>query len=166
MWHRDAPRLDGGWEKKQILAPHFRTQNILGVNAPYWKKKLATLLGLFGAQQWIGAGVLCPLALLVTPLVWHFATKCAAVKFSEPWTWNHFSELRYHSYFNSATYPECPTKYWRDKSCWLSPRQSESEVVQGLDGVTTSPTLLGHVLVWSQQNYQRLLLTERYSKSS
>jgi len=33
------------------------------------------------------------------------------------------------------------------------PRESGPEVVQGPGGVTTSPTLLGHVLMWSQQNH-------------
>jgi len=42
----------------------------------------------------------------------------------------------------------------------------KAEFVQGPGGVTTSPTLLGHVLVWSQQNYLRLLLTVRYFESS
>jgi len=34
-------------------------------------------------------GHCCP---LVSSLVWHFATKCAAVKFAEPWMSNHFPE--------------------------------------------------------------------------
>ena len=46
------------------------------------------------------------------------------------------------------------------------PTEKRPDVVQGLDGVTASPTLLGPVLVWSQQNYLRLLLTVRYSKFS
>jgi len=54
------------------------------------------------------------------PLVWHFATKCAAVEFVEPWISNHFSELKDHSYVASAMCPECPTKDWRGKSCWLA----------------------------------------------
>jgi len=40
------------------------------------------------------------------------------------------------------------------------------DVVQGLGRVTASPTLLDPVLVWSQQNYLKLLLTVRYSKLS
>jgi len=46
-----------------------------------------------------------------------------------------------------------PTKDWRGQSSRLNPRKSGSEVIQGLDVVTKSPTLLGLVLVWSQQNY-------------
>ena len=61
---------------------------------------------------------------------------------------------------------EYPTKDWRSKSSWLNQWKSGLEVIQGLAGVTTSPTLLGLVLVWSQQNYLRLLLIVRYSKSS
>jgi len=46
------------------------------------------------------------------------------------------------------------------------PTESDPEVVQSLGGVTASPNLLGPVLVWSQQNYLKLLLTVRYSKLS
>ena len=99
--------------------------------------------------------------------VWHFATKCAAVKFAETWMWNHFSsELRKYRYTGSAMCPECPTKDWRSKTSWLNTQKSGSEVIQGLGGATTSPTLLGPVMVWSQQNYLKYLLTVRYSKSS
>jgi len=42
--------------------------------------------------------------------LWHFATKCAAVKFAKPWMSNHFSELRDRRYVGSAMCPECPTK--------------------------------------------------------
>jgi len=63
-------------------------------------------------------------------------------------------------------YPDCPTKDWLGKSCWLNPRESGPEIVQGLGGVIASPTLLGPVLVWSQQNYLKLLLTVRYLKCS
>jgi len=45
-------------------------------------------------------------------------------------------------------------------------RESGPDVVQGPSGLATSPTLLGTVLVRSQQNYLRLLLTVRYSKFS
>ena len=92
-------------------------------------------------------GYFAPLALLVIPLVLHFDTKCTAVKFAEPWMSNHLSELRYHSYVSSARYPECPTKDWRDKSCWLNPRENDPEVFQGRGGVTASPTLFGPTLV-------------------
>jgi len=44
----------------------------------------------------------------------------------------------------------------------LHPRESGPKFVQGPGGVTTSPTLLGPVLVWSQQNYMRLMLIVRY----
>ena len=44
--------------------------------------------------------------------------------------------------------------------------RTPSEVVQEPGGVATSPTLLGPVLVWSQQNCLRLLLNVRYIGSS
>ena len=50
--------------------------------------------------------------------------------------------------------------------CSQYPRESSPEVVHWPGGVTTSPTLLGPVLVWSEQNYLRLLLIVRYFGSS
>jgi len=79
---------------------------------------------------------------------------------------NHISELANHSYVVSVMSPKCPTKDWRGKFCWLNTRESDPKIVQGLVGVTTSPTFLGPVLLWSQQNYLKLLMTVRYSKSS
>jgi len=79
---------------------------------------------------------------------------------------NHFSKLRDQNCVSSALYPECPAEDWLGKFCWLNPRENGAEVVQGLGGVTASPILLGPVLVWSQQNYLKLLLTVKYSKSS
>jgi len=82
------------------------------------------------------------------------------------WMSNHFSELKDHNYVCSAMCPECPTKVWRSRSCWLNSQESGPEIFQGLGGMTLSSTLLGPVLVWSQQNYLKLLLTVRYSKTS
>jgi len=85
--------------------------------------------------------------------LWHFATRCSAVKFVKPWMSNHFSESRDPSYVGSAMCPEFPRKDLRGKSYRLHPKESGPEVDQGPGGVITSPTLLGPVLVWSQQNY-------------
>jgi len=52
------------------------------------------------------------------------------------------------------------------RSCGLWPRESCPEVVHGPDEVTTFPTLLGPVLVWSQQNYLKFLLTVRGYEST
>jgi len=41
-----------------------------------------------------------------------------------------------------------------DESCWLRLQKSDLEVDQESGRVITSPTLLGPVLVWSQQNYE------------
>ena len=51
------------------------------------------------------------------------------------------------------------------KSCWLHRRESSREV-QGPGGVTTSPTLLGPVLVWTEGNFLKLLLTVKYFGST
>jgi len=73
-------------------------------------------MGLFGARDIVPPPV--------TPLVWHFATKCAAVKLAEPWMLKHFSELRDHNYVSSVMYPECPTKDWWGKPCWSTRKRA------------------------------------------
>ena len=51
--------------------------------------------------------------------VWHFATKCAVLKFVKPWMSSHFSESR-DSCVGSDVWPEWPRKDWRGK--WGPPR--------------------------------------------
>jgi len=142
------------------MAPQCSNRKSFGSKCTVLKKKLATFLGFFGAPPVIRRPLHC--APLVTPMVWHFATNCAAVKFAEPRMLNHLSKLRDHSYVSSAICTECPTKDRRGKSYWLNPRNSGPEIVQGLGGVTASPTLRGPVLVWGKQSYLKLLLTVRY----
>ena len=151
---------------KRSLAPPCSNLRSFGDKCSVLKETRGILVGLFGSPNDSAPEALCPLAPVVTPLVWHFTTECPAVKFPEPWMLNHFSELTDHSYVGSATCPECPTKDWRGKLCWLNTRESSPEVVQSLIGVTTCPTLLGPVLLWSQHKYVKLILTVRYSKSS
>jgi len=145
-------------EQETNLALPYLSLRSFGSKCTALKKKLATLLGLLGAPQWFAA--------LVTPLVWRFETNCAAAKFTESWMSKHFSELRERNHVSSARYPECPTEDWWGKSCWLNPRESDPNIDQGPGGVTSSLTLLGPVLVWNQQNYLKLLLIVRFSKSS
>jgi len=47
-------------------------------------------------------------------------------------------------------------------SCWLQPQENGQQAAKAPGGVITSPTLLDPVLVLSQQNYLRLLLTVMY----
>jgi len=85
--------------------------------------------------------------------VWHFATKCAAVKFVNPWMSSHFSsESRDPSYVGSSMRPECPRKDSRGKSCWLHPRESDQEVVQRPAEVTD--------LTWSHLSVEPTELSE------
>jgi len=93
-------------------------------------------------------------------------TKSTGLKSVNPKMSSHFSDPRDHTYVSSATCQNAP-----GKNCELSPsgyslHPSGPKFVQGPGGVTTSPTLLGPVLVWSQQNYSRLLLIVRYFGSS
>jgi len=55
--------------------------------------------------------------------------------------------------------PKYSRNDWRCELCWLHPRESSPEVEQIPGGAITSPTLLCPILVWSQQNYQSLLIT-------
>jgi len=53
-----------------------------------------------------------------------------------------------------------PRKDWRSKSCWLRTHGKVAKrLPKGPGGMVMSPTLLGPVMVLSQQNYLRLLLT-------
>ena len=74
--------------------------------------------------------------------MWHFATKCTAVKIAKPWMSSHFSETRDSSYIGSDMYPECPTKVWWGMSCWLNQWESGPKVIQGPGGVTTWPCMV------------------------
>jgi len=68
--------------QERSLAPPYLDLSYFRINCPALKKNLL----LFATFRRPGHCV--P---LVTPLVWHFATKCAAVKFAVPWMSNHFS---------------------------------------------------------------------------
>jgi len=127
------------------LAPPCSKLRSFGSKCAVLTKKTHTTVGIFRRSPVIRRPGYCwP---LVLSLFWHFATKCAAVKFEEPWMSNHLPELRDHSYVRSAMYPKFSTKKWRDKSCWLNPRESGPVVVQGQGGVAASPTLLGPALM-------------------
>jgi len=82
----------------------------------------------------------------------------------KPGTSSHFYGSRDPSYVSLAMCSECPRKEWRTTSLGLqsTPAEKRPEVVQGRGSVTTSLTLLDQVLVWSQQNYLRLLLIVSY----
>jgi len=78
-------------------------------------------------------------------------------------TENHFSsEKRDLNYVGFAMSRMSQERLVR-KSFLLHPWESGPEVDQRPGGVTTSPILLGPVLVWSQQNYLRLLKTRDIS---
>jgi len=66
---------------------------------------------------------------------------------------SHFSESRDPSYVGSAMYIQNVAGKNGELSFGL---QSVHPLESGPDGVTTSPTLLGPVLVWKQQNYLKL----------
>jgi len=78
---------------------------------------------------------------------------------------SHCLKSRDPSYVGSAMWPKCLRKNRWGKSCWLHTQESGPEVDQGPGGGTTSPTLLGPVLMWIQQNYLKSLLTVKYLES-
>ena len=98
----------------------------------------------------------------------HFVTKSTGLKFEKSRMSSQFFESRDPRYVNSAMCPKCPRKEWRTKSLRLQspPTGKRPKVCQGPRDVTTCPTLLGPVLVWSQHNCLRLLLNVRYIGSS
>jgi len=98
--------------------------------------------------------------------VWHFVTKCTGMKLAKPRVSSHFSELTDPSYVSSSMCPGYPAIKFGRPGYSLHPLESGPEFVQGPDAMTTSPTLLCPIPVWSQQNYLRLQLIVRYFESS
>jgi len=100
----------------------------------------------------------------------HFVTKTTGLKPVKPGMTSNFSESRDPSYVCSAMCPKCLRKERQTKSFRLqSTRHSQEsgpKFAQGPGGVITSLTLFGPVLVWSQQNYLKLVLIVRYCESS
>jgi len=66
------------------------------------------------------------------------------------------------SYVVPDIWPECSRTGWQGKFSWLYPGENIQEVDQGPVGVITLPALLGSVVVWSQQNYLKLVKNVRY----
>jgi len=66
---------------------------------------------------------LCP---LITPLVGHFTTKCAAVIFVEPWMSKKKTCLNWET---TATLVWPCVQRTQGKSCWRNPREGGSEVL-------------------------------------
>jgi len=93
--------------------------------------------------------------------VWHFATKCAAVKFAKLWMSSYSSESRDTSWVDWAICPECPRKDWQGKSFWLP----HGKAVQRLSKDQVERPHLRPYLVPSWCGANRtigLLLTVRY----
>ena len=96
--------------------------------------------------------------------MWHFVTKSTGLKSVKSGMSSHFSESRDPSYVSSAMCSEYPRKDWRSKSFGLqsTPTRKRLRGRRRTGGVTTFPTLLGPVFMWSQQNYLRFLLIATY----
>jgi len=161
---KGVPRLGSPAARNKFGVSIFEPK-LFWIKCPALKKKLGTLLRLFGGAQWFGVrGIVPPIYAPGVTLRYKVRScEIRSVLNVEPLLNERIQE---YIYVSSARYPECQTEDWWGKSCRLNPRESDAEVVQGLVGVTASPSLLGHVLVWSQQNYLKLLLTARYSKFS
>ena len=101
--------------------------------------------------------------------LWHFATKCAAVKlFVKPECRATSPNREIPATLVRPCVQNVPGKIGEASLAgyFRHPRESDPQVVQGLSEVTTSPTLLGPVLLRSQPNYLRLLLIVRYFEPS
>ena len=81
-----------------------------------------------------------------------------------------FSESRDLKYVGSAMCPECPGKIGEASPAGYThgkmTQMSSKALNKGTGGITTSPTMLGCVLMWSQMNYLIFLLIVRYLESS
>ena len=128
-------------------------------SAMHWKKH-ATFLGLYSTPSDLSPETLCAL----TSLVWHFATSAQLWNLQSPEcettspNWENTNMLVRPS--------RMPHERLVRQVLLAKPTESNPKVFQGLGGVIAYLTLLGPILVWSQHNYLKLLLTVRYSKSS
>jgi len=102
MRHKDVPRWDDTRSKKKISRPRVRAKGLLWANVPYWRKNLRHCWDFSAFPSDSAPGSCASLAHPRYTLVWHFAKKCAAVKFVEPWISDHFFKLRDHSYVGMA----------------------------------------------------------------
>ena len=90
--------------------------------------------------------------------VWHFMTRSTGLKSIKLGMSSHFFESRDPSNVGSAMCPEFRRKDKRGTTCWLHPRESGPEVVRGSGGLATSAALLCPVLVWTQGNWNCLIV--------
>jgi len=118
-------------------------RKVVGSKCTVVKKKLTSLLGFLVPPSDSAPRVLLP------PCFVHSVTLRGKVRSCEICRALNVEPLalRDRSYVRSAMYSKCSTKDWRNKSCWLNPRESGPEVVQGQSGVAASPTLLGPALM-------------------
>jgi len=143
------------------LAPPCLNLSYFGIKCPALKKKLATFLRFFGGAQWFRFQDIVPSSLRL----WCDISRQGAQ------LWNlQVSECRTTSRNGESTTtlfrPDIQNAH--RKTGEASPPGKPNtgkrpDVVLGLGAITTSPILLGPVLVWSQQSYLKLLLTVRYS---
>jgi len=123
-----SPQCDKGayrdwWHRGQetSLAPPGSNLRSFGRKCTALKKKTCDIVGTFGCSSVSRPGDCAP---LVTPLVWHFATKCVAVKFTELWcrttspSWENITTLVWPCIRNAQR------KIGETKSCWLNPRKA------------------------------------------
>jgi len=93
--------------------------------------------------------------------------KCAVVKFVKPWTLSHFSEKQIPATLIRPYDQNAPRKIGEASPAgWLHPRVSGPEVVEGPGSVIISPTWLGPVSVWRQQDYRNCWKLWRISSPS
>ena len=121
----------------------------------HWRKNLQHSCESLAAPCDSTSGALCP---LVTP--WCDTSQQSAQLWNLHWMSNHFSLLREYNHISSARYQGMPTRRLVRQALLAEPTAKRLDVILGQGGVTASPTLLGPVLVCSQQNYLKLIWCE------
>jgi len=79
----------------------------------------------------------------------------------KPCILSHFSKLKNPSYSCSAMWPEYPKIGWPRLACWLCSCNKQHRGKES-GAMNTCLTWLYFTLVWSQENYHRLLKTIHY----
>jgi len=107
-------------EQEKNFSPPCASQRPFVSKCTVLKKKLATLLGLFGVPKWFGARELCfpcPPSLHPGVTLREKMRSCEIRRALNigPLLQIERSQLRWYGHMC----PECPTKGWRGNSCWL-----------------------------------------------
>jgi len=160
-WQKGVTRLDGAQGTKEVWRPHVRTS--FGSKCIVLKKKRGTLLGLFRVPSGSAPEASCPRCYAAGGTLRDKVRSCEIPRALNVGPLHRIdrSQLRWFSHMSRMSHKRLARQVLLAKHTGKWPRDRLRP-----SWMTTSSTLLGPVLLGSQQNHLKLLLTVRYSKPS